>query len=145
MFRCVCMPSRRRFQSFLIISARGSRASEHALMTRKLCFATKTRASTRLMTASGWFSWVPPNVHGLKKKGEGAGIMVSGIRSDIEKAQDLRRERCRKARAAHAADDPTPPDEYRDIDMLHEEDGKFSIYYMFAYGKNKQGATGPGR
>ncbi|CAM9916747.1 unnamed protein product [Pylaiella littoralis] len=24
------------------------------------------------------FSWVPPNVHGLKKKGEGAGIMIFG-------------------------------------------------------------------
>lgn len=97
------------------------------------------------------FSWVPPNVHGLKKKGDGAGIMISGTivdtlgfvagdQDDIDKAQDLRRERCRISSAKHAAGDTTKPEEYRDIDMLHkDDDGKFWTYYKFEYGKNKEG------
>ncbi|CAN0258112.1 unnamed protein product, partial [Pylaiella littoralis] len=67
-------------------------------------------------------SWVPPNVHGLKKKGDGTGIMISGTivdnegfiigdEDDIKKAQELRRKR----------------------------DNKFWTYYKFEYGKNKDG------
>lgn len=65
---------------------------------------------------------------------------VEGERGDIDKAQALRRERCRLSRAKHAAGDTTRPEEYRDIDMLYkDDDGKFWTYYKFEYGKNKEG------
>ncbi|CAB1109985.1 unnamed protein product [Ectocarpus sp. CCAP 1310/34] len=99
-------------------------------------------------------AWWPPMMHGLKKKGEGQGIMISGTivgdvgfvegtQDDIDKAQDLRRERCRISEEKHAAGDHTRPEKYRDINMLYFEgegdDRKFSTYYKFEYGKNKEG------
>ena len=106
----------------------------------------------------GRMAWWPPMVHGLKKKGEGLGIMISGTivgdigfvegtQEGIDNAQDLRRERCRLSEEKHAAGDPARPEKYRDIDMLYFEgdgdgdgDGRtFSTYYKFEYGKNKAG------
>ncbi|CAM9624044.1 unnamed protein product, partial [Pylaiella littoralis] len=92
-------------------------------------------------------SWVPPNFNGLKKKGERAGIMISGTivdnvgfvagnQSDIDKAQELRRQRCRKAAVAGGL---AEPEKYRDISMLHEEAGMFHTYFKLEYGKNKEG------
>lgn len=65
---------------------------------------------------------------------------VVGDKADIAKAEQLRRERCTNARAAHAAGDPAAPEEYRKISMLHEERGKFWTYFKLEYGKNKQGS-----
>ena len=89
-------------------------------------------------------SWVPPNVHGLKKKGDGAGIMISGTivdnvgliegdQDDINKAKALRRERCDLSAHQYAAGYTTNrPEEYRDIDMLFKDvDGKFWTYFKF--------------
>ena len=93
-------------------------------------------------------------MHEQKNKGEGQGIMISGTilcdvgfiegtQDDIDKAQDLRRERCRISREQHAAGDETKPEKYPDINMLYFEgegdDRKFSTYYKFEYGKNKEG------
>ncbi|CAB1119031.1 unnamed protein product [Ectocarpus sp. CCAP 1310/34] len=68
---------------------------------------------------------------------------VEGTQDDIDKAQDLRRERCRISEEKHAAGDHTRPEKYRDINMLYFEgegdDRKFSTYYKFEYGKNKEG------
>ena len=90
-------------------------------------------------------------MHGLKKKEDGAGIMISGTivdnmglitgdQDDIDKVQDLRRERCRISAAKHAAGDPTEPEAYRDIHTLYKDNvGTFWTYYKFEYGKNKEG------
>ncbi|CAB1112352.1 unnamed protein product [Ectocarpus sp. CCAP 1310/34] len=69
---------------------------------------------------------------------------VEGTQADINKAQELRRERCRISREKkHAAGDPTRPEKYRDIEILYFEgegdDRKFSTYQKFEYGKNKAG------
>ncbi|CAB1116248.1 unnamed protein product [Ectocarpus sp. CCAP 1310/34] len=64
-------------------------------------------------------------------------------KKDIDKTQDLRRERCRISKEKHAAGDQTRPEKYRDINMHYFEgegdDRKFSTYYKFEYGKNKEG------
>lgn len=89
-------------------------------------------------------------MYGLKRKGHEAGIMIFGIigdnlgfltgdQDDIDKAQDLQRERCRITPAKHPARETTRPEEYDDIEMHYkDDDGKFWTYYKFDYGKNKE-------
>ncbi|CAB1096130.1 unnamed protein product [Ectocarpus sp. CCAP 1310/34] len=96
-------------------------------------------------------AWWAPDVHVVRKKSPGQGIMVSGTiihnvgfvsatKREIKSAEQLRRKRCNASAAAAKRGENVKVEVYRRIDKLYvDEEGNYWSYHLFEYGKNKEG------